>query len=771
MRRAIIVLFTLGLVLALTPLTPARAFITDFFDGEASGNAVYEEFAIHPEAIYDQTTDQTIVAYQGYAMNPFVAAYDHATKLWSAPVQVGTSSISDDAHGGPSLVVDAEGYIHIFYGAHGGALRHARTVLPHDPAAWKYLSSVTFETSTTSGMRTTTAPATYPQPVLEPDGDLRLFYRSSESGSGNGSWYSITSTSGVGPWQSRELALGGRLGVEGWYANFTQDAATGDMHTGFFLRDYVNGKIDFYVRRNAYYLRRDHTSGEWFNAAGESAPTTRTQEYLDSTCMVYNSGTDYVNQVVANSIDGEPCLLFVTGHQSPSPEYTWLFTRWSSTENTWSAPVKIADTDNLFDSGCFTVLDDGTIEAYLTVGGFADENTVLDEARQATRGGDIVRFVSEDGGASFARDATLKSSPGPWARYNNPQIVSNHQGETDVFFSEWDNDFSNYVHKVFLWNDGRFALREISPRSERLAGPNRTDTAVAVAQEAFPTGSKTVLIASQDSFPDALCGVPLAHAMKAPLLLTGKNSMDAGTIAEIKRLGATEALILGSDGVVSEGVATKLKGLVGATTVDRLGGGNRYATSVLIQKRLASLKGQPNTVVLASSKDFPDALAISPYAARKSMPILLTEPSGLPAAISAAIKSTGAQSTIIVGGAAAVSPAVEVSVGAITSEVTRLGGSNRWETACVINATATANGLSMERFVVCTGENFPDALTGGVLAARCNAPLVLTGRDTVADPTRALFEPRPETIVWYVLGADAAVSSTVENTIASLLAE
>jgi len=73
--------------------------------------------------------------------------------------------------------------------------------------------------------------------------------------------------------------------------------------------------------------------------------------------------------------------------------------------------------------------------------------------------------------------------------------------------------------------------------------------------------------------------------------------------------------------------------------------------------------------------------------------------------------------------------------------------------------------------VVSTGENFPDALTGGVLAARCNAPLILTGHDSIADSTRVQFEPRPNTIVWYVLGSDNAVDAEVENTIASLLAE
>jgi len=770
-RRAVPLSLALGCLLALTSLTPARAFVADFFDGEASGNAVYEEFAIHPEAIYDSATNQTIVAYQGREMDPYVAAYDQATKQWSSPARVGINPINDDAHGGPSLVIDAEGYIHVFYGAHGGSLRHARTVRPHDSTAWADLGSVTVATDTADGTPAVRMPSTYPQPMLERDGHLRLFYRSSESGANNGSWYSVTSTSGVGPWHSREMALQGQLNVVSWYANFRQDDTTGDTHSGFFARDYVTDKMDQYVRRNVYYLRRDHEAGTWFNAAGESAPTTRTQQYLDTSCLAYDSGSDNVNQVVVDSVGGEPCLLFVTGHQSPTADYSWRFTRWSSAEGTWSAPVRIADTDNLFDSGCLAVLDDGTIEAYLTVDGFADENAVLDEARQATRGGDIVRFVSRDGGAHFVRDATLKASPGPWARYNDPQIVSNHRGETDVFFSEWNNDFSNYVHKVFLWTDGRYAQREMTPRSQRLAGPNRAGTAVEVSRAAFSSGAQCVVIASESSFADALCGVPLAHALRAPLLLTSKDSLDASTTAEIKRLGANRALILGSDGVVSDRVRTALGRLVGSENIERVGGSNRYSTSVLIQRRLASLKGNPRAVVLASSKDFPDALAISPFAARKSVPILLTEPTWIPDTIAQAIASTGASETIIVGGTRAVSEAVSAEAGNITPRVTRLGGEDRWETARAINVMSTANGLSMERFVVCTGENFPDALTGGVFAARCNAPLVLTGRDSVSEPTRALFEPRPETIVWYVLGSDGAVSANVENTIAALLAQ
>lgn len=770
------VLLVLGVVTLLVPLTPALGFVADFFDGSASGNAVYEDMAIRPEAIYDAVTGKTIVAYQGFGMHPFVAAYDQDTGEWEGPYQVGTNPLDDDAHGGPSLVIDADGYIHVFYGAHGVSMMQARSTLPHDISAWDDLGTIRAEWRSGETTVTGVIPATYPQPFLTADGMLRLFYRSSW----NGYWYSVVSTDGAGVWTGQETVLQGDSTKEWFYANFSQSAG-GDIHNVFLMRDFAEAPAssDYFIRRNAYYMREDAATGEWLTAAGESAPTTMTREAVDASCTVYNSGVEYLNQVVVRDSGDGPCVLFVTGSHEPTPTYTWQFTRWSSDDATWTAPVDIVETDHFFDAGTFQVLPDGTIEAFLTTGGVPDENATLSDVFLAARGGDIVRFTSSNGGASFQRRETLKSSPGPWARYSDPQIVEGYDDGPRVFFSEWNNDFANYMHKVFLWGDDGFVQREFTPESVRLAGANRTETAIEVSKEAFPSGASTVLIASRDNFPDALCGAPLAHAVRGPVLLTSPRSLDASVTEEIRRLwgktptpGTMKAIVLGSDKAVSSDVFGQLQSLLGWNNVSRLGGLTRYETSIKIQQKLATVRGVPTTIVVASGLNFPDALAISPVAARKNMPILLTDPSSLTTVTADAIVSVGASATVIVGGEAAVSESVEASLAALTPEKPplRLGGDDRWETAKVIDDYALSQGLSLERFVLCTGENFPDALTGGVLAARLNAPMLLTNSEWLPQPTASiLITRRPHTLTWYVLGSDTAVSPYVVNRIASYL--
>ncbi len=761
----------LCVVFALSMPVATSGFIADFFDGDASGNAVYEDMAIRPEAIYDAETGKTIVAYQGYGSHPYVAAYDHETHTWQGPFQAGTNPLVGDAHGGPALVIDAEGYVHVFYGAHLGTMLQSRSALPHDVSSWQELGPVALADPSGETTASTALSGTYPQPMLDPDGRLRLYYRNTAGDATDGYWYSVSATDGLEPWDSRETVLQGIPGSEGWYASFTRTPG-GDVACGFLLRDFAASQTDYFIRRNVYYMRRDAVSGTWLTAAGASVPETRTKETLDAACLAYDSGTRHVNEVVAKDTDTGPCMLFVEGIESPRPVYMWRFVRWSSAEGTWTTPVDIAPTDNFFDAGTFQVLPDGDIEAFLTTGGFADESATLAEAALATRGGDIVRYVSHDGGAKFEREESLKVSPGPWARYNDPQIVDGVDGGPRVFFSEWDNDYANYVHKVYLWGDDGFAGREFTPRSFRLAGVNRVGTAVEVSKQAFASGAVTVVIASRENFPDALCGVPLAYSLRAPVLLTDPRSLDASAAEEIRRLGATKAIVLGSETAIASAVVTQVRAQLGApASVRRIGGKDRYETSALIAKELAAVRGTPARVVIASGVNFPDALAASPLAARKNMPVLLTQPSKLVTATADAVTASGATSALIVGSTVAVDAQVEVSLAFLGVYSSRLAGDDRWETARAVNEYALSQGMSLERFIVCTGENFPDALTGGVLAARVNGPVLLTRQQELTPVTAGLLSPRPDTLEWYVLGSDLAVSPDVANEVATRLME
>lgn len=119
-----------------------------------------------------------------------------------------------------------------------------------------------------------------------------------------------------------------------------------------------------------------------------------------------------------------------------------------------------------------------------------------------------------------------------------------------------------------------------------------------------------------------------------------------------------------------------------------------------------------DTVVLARSDAFPDALAAGPLAGYVDAPILLTPPASLDAPVRAEIQRLGAQRVYLVGGTTAMSSAVERAVSAV-ADPARLSGSNRYETAEAVNdeiAEFRDTGLAFSHGAIVSGMAFPDAL-------------------------------------------------------------
>ena len=83
---------------------------------------------------------------------------------------------------------------------------------------------------------------------------------------------------------------------------------------------------------------------------------------------------------------------------------------------------------------------------------------------------------------------------------------------------------------------------ESIPKTTRLAGKDRFETAVEISKAGFPSGSKTVVLAYGLNYADALAGVSLAKAKNAPILLTAQSYLPSETLAEIKRLKATDVM-------------------------------------------------------------------------------------------------------------------------------------------------------------------------------------------------------------------------------------
>jgi hypothetical protein len=59
-----------------------------------------------------------------------VAAFDHATRTVSPPVQVARAAPDDDPHVQPGICVDGRGYLHVVTGAHGSPFFYTRSLEP-----------------------------------------------------------------------------------------------------------------------------------------------------------------------------------------------------------------------------------------------------------------------------------------------------------------------------------------------------------------------------------------------------------------------------------------------------------------------------------------------------------------------------------------------------------------------------------------------------------------------------------------------------------------
>lgn len=92
-----------------------------------------------PQSFYDATGDKTWVAWEGWNGSRravYVQCYDHANNRWGKRYLVSTDTLTDDSHGAPTIVMDHEGYVHCFFGAHASEIKYSVTNAARDPSAW-----------------------------------------------------------------------------------------------------------------------------------------------------------------------------------------------------------------------------------------------------------------------------------------------------------------------------------------------------------------------------------------------------------------------------------------------------------------------------------------------------------------------------------------------------------------------------------------------------------------------------------------------------------
>lgn len=279
--------------------------------------APFYDYVIGPHAL--ATPDAVYCAFQNRVGQPQVMVYRPAAKTWDGPVTASTFGLKADDHGNPAIVMDRRGYLHVFYGCHGGPMRHTRSAVPHDVTTWEEQPPPTPR-------------ATYPQTMLLADGTICLFYR---AGGHMEPWTLRTSGDDGRTWSEPERVIEMRLDppdkLAAAYCDFFPGSDGRTIHVFWNHKDDNAARVtaarphpwrplkypglhEAVYRYNVYYARRD-PDGVWRTAGGQTLVLPISKAEADRRCLVFDSGDEFamVRTRLAVDRDNRPYIRFGVG--------------------------------------------------------------------------------------------------------------------------------------------------------------------------------------------------------------------------------------------------------------------------------------------------------------------------------------------------------------------------------------------------------------------------------------------------------------------------
>lgn len=171
----------------------------------------------------------------------------------------------------------------------------------------------------------------------------------------------------------------------------------------------------------------------------------------------------------------------------------------------------------------------------------------------------------------------------------------------------------------------QIAQLESAPTVERISGDDRFATASEVARQAGAPGGEAIVVLGTD-YPDAVSAGALAGGEVAPpVLLTRSDRVPEETQHALDELAVDDVVLVGGTAAVSDAVEADLAD--DGYRVRRLSGSDRYWTSEAVAREAEDRATAPDTPVLATGGDFPDALAAGALTARLGGVLTLASPS------------------------------------------------------------------------------------------------------------------------------------------------
>jgi putative cell wall-binding protein len=279
---------------------------------------------------------------------------------------------------------------------------------------------------------------------------------------------------------------------------------------------------------------------------------------------------------------------------------------------------------------------------------------------------------------------------------------------------------------------------ELIEQTVRLPGlPDRYSSAVRASASTF-TSASAVVIASADDWNSAITAPALAGVVKGPLLFVSKDTLPSAVAAEIRRLKAKSAYIVGSSSVISTATLNAIRAV--GPWPERVGAVGTIKNSIAVMRRAVQLMGRDKagsrlwdgTIMLADSGDLADVQSAAALSARKRWPLLLTSGSTLNADTRVAIEDITPSCVVVIGGPTVVSDKAVATVKARVKTVYRLAGASRYDTAFRLAERAVASGATWVGVGLMPEGDLVDSMAGSVAQARKGSFLLGTPRRSLS---------------------------------------
>lgn len=300
----------------------------------ASNGATHPNFpgVIQP-GLYHAGTNRTWYVWEAWATLPATdrrevrcTIYDHTAGRWLPETVIGSTGLTNDAHGSPAIVIMDDGHAYVFFGAHGLAgMKIYRTNVAGSHWGWTQL--------TTLGTA-----LTYSKP-LNISGVMHFVARANLEGGDNYPLihYNTTSiTAGVPAWTAMHRLVD--LGTDTRCYFYRPIVRAGKIH----IVGHRANAADT-LRQDLFYLIYDPAANTIANMAGTASidvsvtPANRTQMETDfrlftSPGVSWTSNSDFVLDS-----SGFPHVVFGAGNDD---SLNLRYMRWNG--SAWTSPVEFA---------------------------------------------------------------------------------------------------------------------------------------------------------------------------------------------------------------------------------------------------------------------------------------------------------------------------------------------------------------------------------------------------------------------------------------------